>query len=138
LLSQSINEFVKTYFRFKMVQVMIADDSEAVRLTLKDIISVGNHELVAEAADGVETIEKFTASKPDVLLLDVAMPKKDGLTALKEIKKTHTNAKIIMITAHEDMTMVQDCVAAGALAYIMKPFDVDKVLKSISYAVQEN
>ncbi len=121
-----------------MVQVMIADDSEAVRLTLKDMISVGKHELVAEAADGVETIEKFTASKPDVLLLDVAMPKKDGLTVLKEIKKTHPNAKIIIITALEDMTMVQDCVAAGALAYIMKPFDVEKVLQSISFAVQEN
>jgi len=121
-----------------MARVMIADDSEATRLALKDMISVDKHEVVAEAADGVETIEKFTASKPDVLLLDVVMPKKDGLTALKEIKKTHTNAKIIMITAVEDMTMVQDCVAAGALAYIMKPFDVDKVLKSISYAVQEN
>ena len=124
--------------RFKMARVMIAEDSEAVRLTLKDIISVGKHELVAEAADGVETIEKFTASKPDVLLLDIMMPKIDGLTALMEIKKTHTNAKIIMITALEDMTMVQDCVAAGALAYIMKPFDVDKILKSISFVVQEN
>ncbi len=72
------------------------------------------------------------------MLLDVAMPKKDGLTVLKEIKKTHTNAKIIIITALEDMTTVQDCVAAGALAYIMKPFDVEKVLQSISFAVQEN
>jgi len=123
---------------FEMARVMIADDSEAVRLILKDIVSVGKHELVAEAGDGVETIEKFTASKPDVLLLDVAMPKKDGLTALKEIKKTHPNAKIIIITALEDMTMVKDCVAAGALAYIMKPFDANNVLQSISFAVQEN
>ena len=121
-----------------MARVMIADDSESVRIILKDIVSVDKHELVAEAADGVETIEKFTASKPDVLLLDVAMPKKDGLTALKEIKKTHPNAKIIMITALEDMTMIQDCVAAGALAYITKPFVVDDVLKSISFAVKEN
>ncbi len=121
-----------------MARVMIADDSEAVRLTLKDMVSIGKHELVAEAGDGVETIEKFTASKPDVLLLDVAMPRKDGLTVLKEIKKTYPNAKIIIITALEDMTMVQDCVAAGALAYIMKPFDVEKVLQSISFAVQEN
>jgi len=121
-----------------MARVMIADDSEAVRLILKDIVSSDKHELVAEAADGVETIEKFTASKPDLLLLDVAMPKKDGLTVLKEIKKTHPNAKIIIITALEEMTMVQDCVAAGALAYIMKPFIVDDVLKSISFAVKEN
>ena len=70
-----------------MARVMIADDSESVRIMLKDIVSVDKHELVAEAGDGVETIEKFTASKPDVLLLDVVMPKKDGLTALKEIKK---------------------------------------------------
>jgi len=117
---------------------MIVDDSKDTRNLLKDILLIGRHEVVAEAVDGIDAIEKFSTIKPDVLLLDVVMPKKDGLTALKEIKKTHTNAKIIMITARAEMDMIQDCVAAGALAYIMKPFDVDRVLQSISFALEEN
>lgn len=59
-----------------MTRVMIADDSEFVRDTLKSILKAGSHELVAEAIDGDETISKFTSSNPDVLLLDIEMPKK--------------------------------------------------------------
>ena len=62
-----------------MARVMIADDSDSVRLTLKDMIQAGKHEVVAEAIDGIDALEKFDSLKPDVLLLDVAMPKKDGM-----------------------------------------------------------
>ncbi|MEE9241974.1 MAG: response regulator [Nitrosopumilaceae archaeon] len=121
-----------------MALVMIADDSEAIRIALKDIILNGKHELVAEAANGAEAVEKFVDLKPDVLLLDLVMPEKDGLTVLKEIKEINPNAKIIMITVLEDKLMIQDCISAGALAYITKPFTADDVLKSISFAVKEN
>ena len=124
--------------RFKMVRVMIADDSKAIRIALKDMVSIGKHELVAEAADGTEAVEKFVDLKPDVLLLDLVLPKKDGLTVLKEIKETNPNAKIIIITVVDNKQMIQDCISAGALAYITKPFTADDVLKSISFAVQEN
>ncbi len=124
--------------RFKMARVMIADDSKAIRIMLKDIILNGKHELVAEAADGAEAVEKFVDLKPDVLLLDLVLPKKDGLTALKEIKETNPNAKIIMITVLDNKQMIQDCISAGAQAYITKPFTADDVLKSISFAVKEN
>ena len=120
----------------EMARVMIADDSKAIRIALKDIILNGKHELVAEAADGAEAVEKFVDLKPDVLLLDLVLPKKDGLTVLKEIKETNPNAKIIMITVVDDKQMIQDCISAGALAYITKPFTADDVLKSISLAVK--
>ncbi len=68
---------------FEMTRVMIADDSKAIRIMLKDIILNGKHELIAEAVDGAEAVEKFVDLKPDVLLLDLVLPKKDGLTALK-------------------------------------------------------
>ncbi len=123
---------------FEMARVMIADDSEAIRIALKDIILNGKHELVAEAADGAEAVEKFVDLKPDVLLLDLVLPKKDGLTVLKEIKETNPNAKIIMITVVDNKQMIQDCISAGAQAYITKPFTADDVLKSISLAVKEN
>ena len=123
---------------FEMARVMIADDSKAIRIALKDVILNGNHELVAEAADGAEAVEKFVDLKPDVLLLDLVLPKKDGLTTLKEIKETNPNAKIIMITVLDNKQMIQDCISAGAQAYITKPFTADDVLKSISFAVKEN
>jgi len=120
-----------------MVRVMIADDAPVVRNLLKDILSVTGHELVAEAVDGDDTIEKFAATKPDVLLLDIDMPKKDGLTTLMEIKRMNPNAKVVMVTVHDEMGMIQDCIKAGALTYIIKPFDTKQLMDAILFADQE-
>ncbi len=121
-----------------MARVMIAEDSKAIRIALMDIILNSKHELVGEASNGPEVVEKFVSSKPDVLLLDLVMPEKDGFTVLKEIKETNPDAKIIMITVLDDKRMIQDCISAGALAYIIKPFTADDVLKSISFALKGN
>ena len=115
-----------------MAKVMIADDSDAIRLVLKDILSIGEHEVVSEAIDGNDAIEKYSQILPEVLLLDLAMPKKDGLTVVKEIIGNHPKAKIILITASDDQKVINDCLASGALAYISKPFDFDNVLKIIT------
>ena len=113
-----------------MANVMIADDSEQVRLTLRDMIEVGKHKVVAEAVDGIDTLEKFDSVKPDVLLLDVAMPKKDGMETLIELMKSNPKSKVIMITAHDDMDLIENCIKAGALAYITKPFNTDDILNA--------
>jgi len=76
-----------------MARVMIAEDTDAIRLLLEDILSIVKHELVYQAKDGAEAVEKYASIKPDILLMDLSMPKKDGITALKEIKKTHPDAK---------------------------------------------
>lgn len=120
-----------------MARVMIADDSDSVRLTLKDMIQAGKHEVVAEAIDGIDALEKFDSLKPDVLLLDVAMPKKDGMETLVELMKYHPRAKVVMITAHDDMDLIENCIKLGALAYITKPFNTDEILHVISYAFEE-
>ena len=117
-----------------MVKVMVADDSDAIRQVLRDILSIGEHEIVAEAVDGNEAVEKFDKMQPGILLLDLAMPKKDGLTVVKEIMSKYPNAKIILITASDNEAVIKDCLAAGALTYISKPFDFDNVLKIISDA----
>ena len=93
-----------------MARVMIADDSDSVRLTLKDMIQAGKHEVVAEAIDGIDALEKFDSLKPDVLLLDVAMPKKDGMETLVELMEYHPRAKVVMITAHDDMDLIENCI----------------------------
>ncbi len=116
---------------------MIADDSESVRLTLRDMIEAGKHKIVAEAVDGIDTLEKFDSIKPDVLLLDVAMPKKDGIETLIELMKSNPKPKVIMITALDDMELIENCIKLGALAYITKPFNTDDILNAISYVFEE-
>src|SRR5437899_12568362 len=98
-----------------MARVMITDDSEAIRMVLRDILDIGHHELVAEATNGFEAVEKFNETKPDVMLLDMAMPKKDGIATLKEILAQNPSAKIIMITASDNINTMKECINSGAL-----------------------
>jgi len=115
-----------------MSRVMIADDSDAIRLVLKDILGIGDHEIVAEATDGAEADDVYCKENPEILLLDLAMPKKDGLTVVKEIIQFDPNAKIVLITASDDQKVIQQCLDHGASSYISKPFDFNGVLKAIT------
>ena len=110
---------------------MIADDSDAIRLVLKDILSIGEHEVVGEAIDGAEAVDAYKQYNPQILLLDLAMPKKDGFTVVKEVREYDPNAKIILITASDDQKVIQQCLEHGASSYISKPFDFNGVLESI-------
>ena len=114
-----------------MARVMIADDSDAIRLLLKKIVFLAEHELVGEAEDGTEAVEKFNAVKPDLLLLDLSMPEKDGLMVLKEIKETNPDAKIIVLSGDGNKEMINKCLEAGAVSFIPKPFDFDQVIKTL-------
>ena len=115
-----------------MAKILIADDSAAIRLVLKDILLIGEHELVAEASDGAEAVVLYQQHNPQILLLDLAMPKKDGLTVVKEIMDYDPNAKIILITASDDQKIIAECLKIGAKFHISKPFDFNSVLKSIT------
>ena len=115
-----------------MAKIMIADDSDAIRLVLKDILSIGESEVIAEAVDGAEAVDLYREHKPDLLLLDLAMPKKDGLTVVTEIMQIDPSAKIILITASDDQKVINQCLEKGASAYISKPFDFNAVLKAIN------
>ena len=120
-----------------MVRIMIAEDSDSTRMFLRDVLETANYEVVEEAIDGNDAIKKFKLSKPDILLLDNHMPKKDGLTTLMEIKTIDPHAKVIMITISDEQKLIEDCINAGALAYISKPFEMDTVLKAISYVLED-
>jgi len=119
------------YSRQNMASILITDDSDAIRLVLRDIVEIGKHFVIGEAYDGVDTIEKYTKLKPDLLLLDLAMPKKDGLTVIQEIIEMDPKAKIILITAADDIKIIDKCLASGAKSYIAKPFEFEQVLKII-------
>ena len=115
-----------------MAKILIADDSDAIRLVLKDILSIGEHEVLGEAVDGAEAVEFYQKFSPEILLLDLAMPKKDGLTVVKEVMELDPKAKIILITASDDQKVITECLNCGASSYISKPFDFNSVLKTIT------
>lgn len=115
---------------------MVADDSDAIRLVLRDILAIGKHTVVAEAVNGEEAVELFFENSPDILLLDLAMPKKDGLTVLKEIIEKNPQAKVVLITASDDQKIITQCLQIGAVSCISKPFDFNEVLKQINSSLE--
>ncbi|KUP08676.1 chemotaxis protein CheY [Bacillus coahuilensis m2-6] len=113
-------------------RILIVDDAAFMRMMIKDILSKNGYEVVAEAADGAQAVEKYKEIKPDLVTMDITMPEMDGITALKEIKKEFPDAKIIMCSAMGQQAMVIDAIQAGAKDFIVKPFQADRVLEAIS------
>ena len=121
-----------------MANILIADDSDAIRLVLQDILSIGNHDVIGESINGAEAVEFYKKLNPDLILLDLAMPQKDGFTVTKEIISYDSKAKIILITASDDQKIIQNCLNQGAMSYISKPFDFNSVLDTIKKILESN
>ncbi|MEX2103961.1 MAG: response regulator [Bacilli bacterium] len=112
-------------------RILIVDDAAFMRMMIKDILSKNGYEVVGEANDGSQAIEKFKDLKPDLVTMDITMPEMDGITALKEIKKIDGNSKVIMCSAMGQQAMVIDAIQAGAKDFIVKPFQADRVIEAI-------
>ena len=113
-------------------KILIVDDAAFMRMMIKDILSKNGFDIVAEAADGVQAVEKYQEHQPDLVTMDITMPEMDGITALKEIKKANPSAKVIMCSAMGQQAMVIDAIQAGAKDFIVKPFQADRVLEAIN------
>jgi two-component system chemotaxis response regulator CheY len=111
------------------------DDAAFMRLMLKDILVKGGHEIVGEAANGVEAIEQYGKLRPDLVTMDITMPIMEGIDAVKHIKQQHPNAKIIMCSAMGQQQMVVKAIQAGARDFIVKPFQSDRVIGAIEKAL---
>jgi two-component system, chemotaxis family, chemotaxis protein CheY len=114
-----------------MGRILIVDDTLFMRTLLKNILFSGGHAIVGEAGDGDEAIEKYKELKPDLVTMDVVMPKMNGIEALKAIKALDPNARIIMCTAVGQEQMVKLAIKSGARGYVVKPFQAPKVLEEI-------
>ncbi|HZG77479.1 MAG TPA: response regulator [Paenibacillus sp.] len=112
-------------------RILVVDDAAFMRMMIKDILSKNGYEVVGEASDGAQAIEKFKESNPDLITMDITMPEMDGITALKEIKKLDPSAKVIMCSAMGQQAMVIDAIQAGAKDFIVKPFQADRVIEAI-------
>ncbi|MFD1037976.1 response regulator [Virgibacillus byunsanensis] len=116
-------------------KILIVDDAAFMRMMIKDILTKNDFEVVGEAQDGVEAIEKYKELSPDLVTMDITMPELDGIAALKEIKKANSEAKVIMCSAMGQQAMVIDAIQAGAKDFIVKPFQADRVIEAIQKAL---
>ncbi|MDD3043113.1 MAG: response regulator [Methanosarcinaceae archaeon] len=114
-----------------MAKIMIVDDAEFMRMIIKDILLKNKHEVVAEGADGEEAIEKYKASKPEIILLDIVMPKMEGVEALQKILEIDPEAKVVMCSSIGQQSVVKDALKIGAKDFIVKPFESANVLEVI-------
>ena len=112
-------------------KILIVDDAVFMRITLKKILENNGYEVAGEAENGQMAVEKYKELKPDLVIMDITMPEKGGIIALKEIKEYDSNAKIIMCSAMGQQTMVVDAIQGGAMDFVVKPFQSDGVIKAI-------
>ncbi len=119
------------------VKFLIVDDASFMRVVLRDIlISHGLASQIYEAGDGLAAVEAYKQFKPDVVTMDINMPKADGVQALQSILRINPRAKVVMVTAVEQKHIVQDAMKAGARDYIIKPFDRPSVALVISKVIR--
>lgn len=118
-------------------KILVVDDASFMRTVLKDIIKTnGLATEIIEAGDGVDGVKAYQTSKPNLVTMDVNMPRADGIQALRAIMKIDPAAKVVMVTSVEQKQIVQDAMKLGARDYIVKPFDkttvglvINKVLR---------
>jgi two-component system chemotaxis response regulator CheY len=111
-------------------KILLVDDAAFMRMRCAKLLTENGYE-VSEAENGQEAIAKYQSYQPDLVLMDITMPVMDGITATKEIKALDANAKIVMVSALGQQTMVIEAIKAGAKDFVVKPFEPDKILSTV-------
>lgn len=111
-------------------KVLLVDDAAFMRMRVKKVLEEQGYSTV-EAADGKEAVDKYVKEKPDLVMMDITMPVMDGITAIQEIMKLDTAAKIVICSALGQQNMVISGIKAGAKDYVLKPFQPDRVLEAV-------
>ena len=114
-----------------MANILIVDDSRTSRKILREILEEAGHTIIGEGVDGEEGYLKYKELKPDLVTLDITMPRLDGIEALQLIRKADENAKAIMITAAGQKEKMIQAVKYGAAEFISKPYETEEVMQII-------
>lgn len=116
-------------------KIMIVDDAAFMRMMIKDTLKKNGYDNLVEASDGEIAVNTYKSENPELVIMDITMPNKDGLQALKEIKEYDNNAKIVMCSAMGQESMVVEAIKLGAKDFIVKPFKADRILKTVTAAL---
>ena len=111
------------------LRILIVDDALFMRNMLRGIFMGAGHEVVGEAANGEEAVERYRTLRPDLVTMDIVMPQRSGIEALKDILSFHPQAQVVMCSALGQETLMAEAVEAGARDFIVKPFKAERVLE---------
>ena len=110
-------------------KVLLCDDSRAIRMVTGRHLTANGYEVIGEAGNGIEAFKQYCKLKPDVVLLDLVMPEKDGKAALKKILEYDENARVVILSSLGSEEDIEECLKMGAKSYMQKPVDPDSMTK---------
>jgi len=120
-----------------MARILIVDDASFMRQMIREIIEPEGHEVIAEASDGVEAVDKFKSHRPDLVTLDIVMPRRSGIDAVKGILELDPTACVVMCSALGQETLVTEALEAGAKGFIAKPFLPEFVIETLNKVLEK-
>lgn len=118
-----------------MPKIMIVDDAAFMRMRASKVLTENGYEVV-EAVDGEDAIHKYRLERPDIVLMDITMPRMDGISAVKAIMSDDPSARVVMCSALGQQSSVMESIKAGARDFILKPFQPDKMLTTIKRVLE--
>ncbi|MDZ4169968.1 MAG: response regulator [Coriobacteriia bacterium] len=110
--------------------ILVVDDAAFMRMMIRDILIKEGYE-IHEAVNGRDAIEKYREVQPDLVTMDITMPEVDGITALREIRGSDPSARVLMVSAMGQQKMIVEALEAGAIDFLVKPFQPTKVLETV-------
>ena len=119
----------------KRPTILVCDDEEGIRESFKLILE--DHYDLKFAMNGLEALDSLNSFTPDLMLLDIKMPKTHGMEILKQVKKMKPKLPVILVTGYQSVEMAQEAIRNGASDYIPKPFESKQILKAISAALNK-
>jgi len=117
-----------------MAKILVVDDAEFLRVRISKMLSSSGHEVI-EADNGRAAVNTYAANKPDAVLMDITMPEMDGLAALREIRSRDPGARVVMLTALGQESVVLEAIRSGARDFVVKPFERERVLSALRKAL---
>lgn len=115
--------------------VLVVDDAAFMRMMIRDILSKEGY-TIAEAVNGRDAVEKYREVQPDLVTMDITMPEMSGIEALREIRTENPGARVLMVSAMGQQKMIVEALEAGALDFLVKPFQPTKVLETVKKCLQ--
>jgi len=120
-----------------MARILVADDASFMRQMIREIVEAEGFEVCGEASDGVEAIDEYRRLQPDIVTMDIVMPRKSGIDAVRGIIELDPSSCIVMCSALGQETLVTEAMEAGARDFIVKPFKPDAVIETLKKAIEK-
>lgn len=119
-----------------MATILLADDLAFIKMVQKEVLEGKGYDVIGDAVDGVDVVEKFKKLKPDVVIMDITMPKMDGLNAMKAILQHDGTARVIICSALGQQQLIIEAIKHGAKDFVVKPFQPERLASAIQKALK--